>query len=595
VTTGSDAQKRAYVATLARSTNLVVSFALLRRERSAELLAATAVLRRKGRSLDAMASSLSVLRARLGVEERALLDQLDAARARYIAITLRGPGPAPLETYLREVAALDEQAQSREAAISERSKLLRRGEQAVTAEAVQSALPDDAALVEWAIYQPIDPRTSAERKAWGAPRYAAGILPRHGDPAWIDLGDAKTLDADVQALRDALARPASKDTAKLARALEARVMAPVLALLGDTHRVFLSPDGALNLIPFAALLGEDGRPLVERYAFTYLTSGRDLLRRRFHTPVREPPFVVTAPDFDLDEPAGTPFPALLHAGDVGDTLAACFRHPAPVVVSGREATKARLQQVHGPQFLHLGSHGYFDSRVCTLSPSAGLRDNPLLRSGIALAGANACTRGEHDGLLTASEASGLDLYGTRLVVLAACESGVGEASAGDGVYGLRRALVLSGAETQVMSLWRVDEGATGALMKAYYEGLARGGGRSEAMRQAQLAMMHDGRHEHPFYWASFIVSGDDRSLDGAPVDLDLRVRAHGACTCRVGERGSAEDSAWVVALTASLMVIRRARRGPPRRQSCRAMARGRTPAGTSRRSPGARRVFSGAR
>src|SRR5262249_3118291 len=152
------------------------------------------------------------------------------------------------------------------------------------------------------------------------------------------------------------------------------------------------------------------------------------------------PLVVAAPDFDKDAPGGGPFAPLVHGVEVSDTIA--VRFPQRTLLAGRDATKARLQEVHGPAVLHLDSHGYFKAEVCTTKPPEELRNNPLLRSGIALAGANACTQGKSDGLLTASEASGLDLYGTRLVVLSACETGVGQAEAGDGVYGLRRALVL---------------------------------------------------------------------------------------------------------------------------------------------------------
>src|SRR5207253_11270583 len=108
-------------------------------------------------------------------------------------------------------------------------------------------------------------------------------------------------------------------------------------------------------------------------------------------------------------------------------------------------------------------------------------ESPLLRSGLAFAGANLRRSGEDDGILTALEASGLDLDGTELVVLSACDSGVGEASGGEGVYGLRRALVIAGAATQVMSLWQVDDEATRDLMIGYYGRLQAGEGRSEGM------------------------------------------------------------------------------------------------------------------
>jgi CHAT domain-containing protein/Tfp pilus assembly protein PilF len=557
VSRGSEKQDLIYVANVRGEGDSAIDLGVRAHEPH---LAMTTILRRKGRALDALAGNVRALRARMGPEEQRLFDELGAARARYTALALRGPGATRLDVHRRDLDALRELIQEREAAVSERSAAYRAQRQPVTVGAVQAALPDGAALVEWMAYQPFHPGGRTENDRWAPARYAACVLTKRGAPACVDVGDLETLNAEVQTLRAALGHAASKDTPALARALEAHVMAPVRALLGDTRHVFLSPDGALNLVPFAALVGDDGRPLVERYAFTYLTGGRDLLRHTAHAAAREAPLVVTSPDFDLNA-AGGPFKQLLRGAEVSAVIAARFQHPAPIALTGRDATKARLQQVHGPQFLHLGSHGYFDANVCTTAPPEALRDNPLLRSGIALAGANTCTTGHHDGLLTAAEASGLDLFGTKLAVLSACQTGTGDVKAGDGVYGLRRALVLAGAETQVMSLWDVDEAATAALMQAYYEALARGEGRSEAMRRVQRAMLHDGRHEHPYYWAAFIVSGDERTLDDKPASLDLRVHPGGACACRQGGDAQANDAPWLVVAMAAGVIRRRGRRG----------------------------------
>ncbi len=122
--------------------------------------------------------------------------------------------------------------------------------------------------------------------------------------------------------------------------------------------------------------------------------------------------------------------------------------------------------------------------------------------------------GKDDGYLTALELAGLNLWGTKLVVLSACDTGVGEVKNGDGVYELRRALVLAGSESQVISLWDVDDSATKELMTTYYEALQRGKGRSEALQQVQLAMLKDKMRNHPFYWASFIQSGQWKNLRG---------------------------------------------------------------------------------
>jgi CHAT domain-containing protein len=136
-------------------------------------------------------------------------------------------------------------------------------------------------------------------------------------------------------------------------------------------------------------------------------------------------------------------------------------------------------------------------------------ENPLLRSGIALAGANERHSGANeDGILTALEVAQLDLHGTELVVLSACDSGIGDVQNGEGVYGLRRALVLAGAQTQVTSLWKVSDEATRTLMVDFYQRLLKGEGRSAALRHAQLAMLANPELAHPYYWASFVPIGN---------------------------------------------------------------------------------------
>src|SRR4029078_5411263 len=146
----------------------------------------------------------------------------------------------------------------------------------------------------------------------------------------------------------------------------------------------------------------------------------------------------------------------------------------------------------------------------------------------------------------------LDLDGTKLVVLSACETAVGEARSGDGVYGLRRAFVIAGAETQVMSLWKVNDTATREQMEAYYAGLLKGNGRSEAMRQVQLAMLHDPARAHPFYWASFVVGGNPAALDGSEVTQDFARVAPGprGCGCEVGAIPRGRSRVWAVTLAA---------------------------------------------
>jgi CHAT domain-containing protein len=167
-----------------------------------------------------------------------------------------------------------------------------------------------------------------------------------------------------------------------------------------------------------------------------------------------------------------------------------------------------------PRILHVATHGFFlpgrtdvvsGERTPTQSSDLAF-ENPLIRSGLAFAGANARAASD-DGVLTALEAAGLDLWGTELVVLSACDTGVGEVRTGDGVYGLRRAIVLAGAESQVMSLWPASDAVTTELMEDYYKRVLDGEGRSAALREVQLRLLGSKKRNHPFYWATFIAEG----------------------------------------------------------------------------------------
>jgi CHAT domain-containing protein len=193
-----------------------------------------------------------------------------------------------------------------------------------------------------------------------------------------------------------------------------------------------------------------------------------------------------------------------------------------VLFEGAQATESALKQAAAPQILHIATHGFFLEETAGGNlPDAvrGLKnrgkfENPLLRSGLALAGANSRRDTGNDGILTALEASNLNLWGTSLVVLSACDTGLGEIRNGEGVYGLRRAFVLAGAESLLMSLWSVSDLVTRELMTNYYKNLKQGMGRGASLREVQLAMLRRPEREHPFYWASFIQSGNWSNLDG---------------------------------------------------------------------------------
>ena len=140
-------------------------------------------------------------------------------------------------------------------------------------------------------------------------------------------------------------------------------------------------------------------------------------------------------------------------------------------------------------------------------------DNPLLRSGLAFAGinANAPVLGEidtdNDGVLTALEVLGLDLSGTRLAILSACETGLGEIHEGEGVYGLRRAFQEAGAQSVISSLWEVSDAGTQTLMAALYKRLMAGVAPHQALRETQLEMLRNPQWSAPYIWSAFYMVG----------------------------------------------------------------------------------------
>lgn len=572
---GTEEQKRAFMATQAISneTHGAVSLHLQMApdDPRAARLALTTLLRRKGRVLDAVSDSMRALRRRSTPEDRALLDQLASARARLASFALTDDGKGDKEKYQDEMEKLEAEAQRLEATISTHSTELRFELQPVTLESIQKAMPTGAALVEIVSYKPFNLRYKKDSGMWGAWRYAGYVLRHEGGPSWIDLGEAAQIDGAIVKLREAFSDPHRADVKELARALDERLMRPVRKLLGGAQQVFISPDGALNLIPFSALVDEQGRYLVESYSITYLTSGHDLLRLQLGGESKQPPVIVADPLFDLQGTNGesqttrsgeimggrrsvdmrearfTPLPG---TADEAKALGAIL--PQAKILTRENATESALKQVTAPLILHVATHGFFladqsravkeDTRGLRLSVDGGSAsaeqriENPLLRSGLALAGANArqSVTGE-DGILTALEAAGLNLWGTELVVLSACETGVGDVRNGDGVHGLRRALIMAGSRSQVMSLWQVSDEVTRDMMVSYYQRLQAGEGRTEALRAIQLEMIKGKEHgtgdrtrdigqratgaeslrSHPYFWAAFIQSGDWRGMSGA--------------------------------------------------------------------------------
>jgi CHAT domain-containing protein len=296
----------------------------------------------------------------------------------------------------------------------------------------------------------------------------------------------------------------------------------------------VAPDGAAVLVPFGALIDPDGRYWVERYEFAYLTSGRDLLLPNSVLSASGPPLVVAAPDYDAECPARgakigeaparlSPETAALHFPPIAlsqTSASGAGRLLGVTPLTGAQASDAAIKTAHAPRVLHIAVDGFFLpdqvresaerwGSIFRIDPAfrPPVTENPLLRSGLALAGAN-CREDDADGgLLTALEIASLDLWGTQLVAIVARGIESEQAAVGQAVYALRRSAVIAGAQSQFVNLWTTDARAASDLTTAYYERLLAGEGRSEALRGVQLAMLRSDSRSHPFYWASFILIG----------------------------------------------------------------------------------------
>ena len=352
------------------------------------------------------------------------------------------------------------------------------------------------------------------------------------------------------------------------------IFAPLRQAIGDHTVLYLAPDGELNLVPFGVLPDGQGDYLAETYQFNYLSSGRDLLRFGSEKAEGKGVAVMADPDYNLnlaskEDIAGRAgdrqTSALRSGGQRSLDLAQVewdhlpgTRKEAEMVartLSGQQvqlylgdrALESAVKDQRGPRILHLATHGFFlDQQVWPewsageearglkvvssssdqvsapdsqhKAPSqAGTIENPLLRSGLVFAGANRLGQEQlgdavDDGILTALEVSGIPLWGTDLVVLSACETGLGETKRGEGVFGLRRAFQLAGARTVVMSLWSVPDEETSMLMSGFYDRLRKDLGKSKALQEASLALMRErqekGGSSHPYYWGAFICVGE---------------------------------------------------------------------------------------
>ena len=394
---------------------------------------------------------------------------------------------------------------------------------ALTVEKIAQALPSAAVLVEFTRCLLCQ---AAGADLLSPDHYAAFVLSPNS-LAFIDLGEAEPIDRQITQFLQNM-RPGSTGLLRAASdQLYASLIEPLRPHLPAEGTLVLAPDSELNRIAFAALPDGQGGRLTDRYSIVHVLCGRDLLAWQAPSSAPHPNHLVIAdPDFQAGadpQAAANPkpthefqqsFPRLPHSKREGEAVAA-FLGPTARLFTGNQATKSVIEGAHNVAVIHLASHGFVLPDVESWQELFALgkpgRDNSLLRSGFALAGAQAwsegrLTPGAETGIVTAFELAGFDLRGTELAVLSCCHSGVGEIRTGEGVYGLRRAFFSAGARSLLISLWSVDDYEAVNFMQAFYRHLRAGRGKAEACRLAQQEVRESA--PHPFYWAPFILVGN---------------------------------------------------------------------------------------
>ena len=564
----------AYAARRPRGLDLALSAALAAPDRRADVL--DALIRSRGLILDELAARSHALRT-TGQQVSDIAKRAQQARQRFANLLVRSLDD-PVDRSLMDKARLEKEDAERalaEESASERAEIAR---VAVGLDEVRRSLPAGSVLVSFVQFNRSTRRIAIDRTSSKTPSIAAFVLRAGQQKAeLVPLGTVANIEQHVSAFRreasgTRLLSGHNPETAMLeyrraGDALRRTIWDPIEPQVRDSTRVFVVPDGAIGLVPLAALPVKDTSYLLEHTPpISYLSAERDLAAMT--EPVRTGARGILAlggPAFGDAAPAAAPVsvapaPVLPAASAADIRSAACASvqslqfqplagtiaeaqeisrlwaarrtaEPATLLL-GPEASETTFKRsAHEYRVLHLATHGFFLTDACGRGAASGTRgvgglagpprrpaENPLLLSGLALAGANrrALTSADgDDGILTAEEVAGLDLSGVEWAVLSACDTGVGEIAAGEGVFGLRRAFQIAGARSVIMSLWSVEDRSTRAWMRALYEGrFDRNRPTADAVHEASLALLRDRRSKgfstHPFYWAAFVAAGDWR-------------------------------------------------------------------------------------
>jgi CHAT domain-containing protein/Tfp pilus assembly protein PilF len=405
-----------------------------------------------------------------------------------------------------DLPALEKEANDMERSLSQRSADFSQGYSAekLSYTQIASVLGDQEAAIEFIRIRSFDKDFTSDSK------YAALVLTKGAIPKLVMLDNGNQLETRYAKFYRNAIQQKSADAYSYDQ-----FWARIDPALAGKKTIYISADGVYNQISLNTLKKTDGDYLLNRYDLVLVGNSKDVITLKNQKPVaaKKNAFLLGFPDYGGDAVAALPG-TKIEIENIGKILKTGGYQTTPYLQ--KSATEAVIKSLKGPALIHIATHGYFQADVEQSSVGVhheNAKNNPLLRSGLLLAGASPTIKGEvmpnlesnDNGVLTAYEAMNLSLDGTDLIILSACETGLGDVRAGEGVYGLQRAFLVAGAKAMVMSLWKVDDAATQALMTNFYTNLAKGGSKAKAFKQAQLQLMT--KYKEPYYWGAFVMMG----------------------------------------------------------------------------------------
>ncbi|GBU28369.1 hypothetical protein R84B8_01927 [Treponema sp. R8-4-B8] len=450
------------------------------------------------------------------------------------------------------IKSLETQAEALDKSLTQSSAAFRdlKTDLAINWQTIQKSLQKNEAAIEFVSFRIYD------KKLTDTVQYAALVIKKDSKaPVWVLL----CKEGDLREILDKAEGRSSEQQARIlynANGLELfeYVWKPLEQELKGVTTVYYSPSGLLYKIAFNALPVDDSynKRLTDRYNLNLVSSTSEVVhlsRSKKETAQITSAVLYGGLDYNADENAmkaaaqsyhtETATPAISFASPEGVTRGAAWiplpatrvevqniqgylnkKKIANTMYQGSMGNEESFRQLSGKKtgLIHLATHGFFlpdperkndDGQQQQSSGALKPIDNPLLRSGILLAGGNHAwtnepVAGVESGILTAAKIAGMNLLGAKLVVLSACQTGLGDVKNGEGVFGLQRAFKLAGVETLIMSLWEVDDAATALLMSTFYnEWLISGKSRQEAFKEAQKKVR--AKYPMPFYWAAFVM------------------------------------------------------------------------------------------